>query len=193
MLLSICGCAYSRKEIIVESRAHINSFVYEINYQKFHRDSSEVSFEIELNKTDLFELFKIDSYFIEKYNDDTILFFKENNVNSSYFALMFTDTINNNYKYKCLAVEIYYNLLEKDIIIDFPFYVLDNILVLYESVFTINCSFDYILNFYSRISNVVEEQGSDYIIVKSYLDRKLVDDKIKIQKESENTIRVSHL
>lgn len=190
LILLFTGCSQN-KEIKIYSRTHNNVFTYSVNYILRYDDAFFKTIDIKLDRNVFFEQLASNDKFAGKYNNDIVLLYKENDNNSSYFAIVFVGEYYNNFRYDFKSAEVFYVYSNNYLMIDFPFFVLENDTYLGEGEFDVNCTFDYLIDFYSRLSQVLYEQGDDYIIINAFFDKEMVEEKVKIQNSGDNKIYVT--
>lgn len=194
------GCFYIkpqekyRDSIKVDSTLHDINFTYDIYHEiGMYRELSFYSIRINQSKELFFDQLKNNEHYLEQYDENTLVLFKNQNDVSAYFTFTFTGISNNLYEYVCQsATAEYITTYNKLVLFDFPYYTEGKSIILRlnkDSI--INCSFDYIKQFYEPMDFVVKEKGEDYFIIKSYNDWVYTNIDIRIEKIDENSIKIS--
>lgn len=212
-LALLSGCADIRPDFKVISTFRNVPFVYTIKHDTggMRYPSSGYLFGININKEEFFNNLKDNQYYQETYDENTVVMFKSLRGNSAYFVFKYVQEANGLYKYNCTPAEASIDSSEEFIgSIDFPFYVIQSGNRLSPET-AINCDFEYILNFYSNLPDIVQETGEDFIVISVqtesyyvYTDTSLPEDSgmtklwqeytpssVRIEKKDDNTITVS--
>jgi len=172
-------------EFKIESNLHDNSIVFEIENVRHDLAPHGFAINIKTSKEDFFEKLKENKYFLEQYDEETMVFYKNKENNSCYFVIQKMGDI-----YQCTDTDI--DISGTYYIIDFPFYVLEHWQATLSQDLKIKCNFEYIKSFYQKMAYIVEEEGEDYILIKSgyrYMAGQTpAASLIRIDKTSEDTI-----
>lgn len=190
--LMLTCCSNEKTDFKVVSTLHSINFTYQIKHiAGTYKQNNYYSIRIKQDKEQFFNQLKDNQYYLECYGDNVVLF-KDLEDESAYFIFSYYKAVNELHEYICKNAELSLFLENNSVRIDFPLYVLDDTqnIELPKEV-TISCSFDYILQFYQRMENIIVSQGEEYIVVKSFIDYQYTEIDILIEKTSENTIRIT--
>ena len=160
------------------------SFVCKIEHKRTNSYQSGLTFIVDKLKEDFFNELENNQYYIERFNDNTLVFFKKIEQLSSYFVIEYNA---NNGSYCCLSANIGING-DKNIEIDFPYFVLDETSIELTKDCKINCDFDYLKAFYQKMPEITVEQSEDYITIKTYNEYTFEENNICIEKINTDTI-----
>lgn len=195
ILSSIClisGCAKPKYPDFKIQGNGIN-FVYKIENERLDHNPYSFVIRIFISKDVFFDQLKSNQYFVEQYNDKTMVFFKSINNKSAYFTITKRSINDNSYSCRGENLSLYDDTTSLNIA--FPCYVLKNGNALFNEDIETDCNFDYIKSFYQRMENIVVQEGDDHIIIKSYSyyydDSMFSDNNIKIEKKGEDTIVIT--
>ena len=185
-------------DLEIKSSLHDINFVYDIENERPDKNPDYIIMKINKDKEEFFEEVKSNQYYLERYND-TVIFYKTIDNKSAYFIIKYYRFLNGLHEYICIDCTAgYWNEeLKQSVGFDFPNYVIqdNNHNNLYDDTI-INCDFDYILEFYSRMEYIIKEQAEDYIIIEGYqyyyneelYEEQYIPTNVKIQKKDEKTI-----
>lgn len=192
LLLILTCCSNENTDFKVDSTLHNVNFIYKIKHTTgTYKQNDFYSIRIKQDKEQFFNQLKDNKYYLECYGD-SVVFFKELESESAYFIFSYFYAVNESHEYICKSAELSLFSENNFMGIDFPLYVLDDAqnIELPKEV-TINCSFDYILQFYQRMKNIIVSKGEEYIVVKSFTDYQYTGIDILIEKTGDNTIRIT--